>query len=186
MNRLFLLGFVVLLGLFSSCNSRDNDEENKVEERETKKLPKWLEKSAYALGRNGVKKADYPRIGFRSYNGDETLIISFEAGGGGKIYRPNGPYYAEIEVDQSEWILIDEDRMDISHSVDGYGHISLSIEKYNQYSDIIITYISIPEAYEILGEKDKYSEYAKWIDIRNQFMDRKVNDVRTMVFTKLN
>lgn len=182
MNRLFLLGFVVYLGLFSSCgSSRDNDEEN-VEEIETKKLPEWLEKSAYALGRNGVKTTDYPRIKFYW---DDMLTISFEAMGGGRVYDVSGFYSEEINLYPDDW-SIHGDRMHIYYQTDdGYGRISLVIKKYNQYGDITIEQINLPAGYELLGEKYKSSRYAKWLHIKQQFVDRKVNEVSTRVFTKL-
>lgn len=184
MNRLFLLGFVVLLGLFSSCSSRDNDEENKVEERETKKLPKWLENSAYALGRNGVKKADYPKVTFYYDDFDEMLTIRFEAMGGRGLYKVSGLYFEEINLYPNNW-TIHGDSIHINYGTDGYGYIHLVIKKYNQYGDIVIEQINLPAGYELLGEKDKYSRYAKWLDIKQRFVNKKVNEVSAGVFTKL-
>lgn len=201
MNKVYFLGLVVLLGLFSSCDSSRKDDEVAEYDKNKLELPSWFNPGTYALGRNGESKSNVKvtitknrglrgitnglNIMFQGYNGDYTSRA---------LYIPTGQYEALAEVGGTRIggrVYVIDDKIYIESdiasnvSMDGLGYITIVIERYNPYGDIKFSTIQLPAAFRILGKEDKYSGYAKWLKVVEDYESQIRNGVEQRVFTRM-
>lgn len=203
MNKVYFLGLVVLLGLFSSCDSSRKDDEVAEYDKNKLELPSWFNPGTYVLGRNGVSRNGNKviirkifdkgvtvglTVSFEGYNGDKTSIAT---------YRVIGDYRASAEAangsvrgDRVDFFENDNDKIRMiavtnDVSMEGLGYVTIEFERYNPYGDIRFRTIALPRAFYILGKEDKHSGYAKWLKVVEDYESQIRNGVEQRVFTRM-
>lgn len=198
MNKICFLGLVVLLGLFSSCDSSRNDDKVSESNNNVDELPNWFNLGTYVLGRNGESKSNVkvkirkvmPRGGismeFIGYNGDYTseAIYGIKGGYTASLLVSEGSIYGDRLEVTDDVIYINSASLSGVPSMEGTGYARIEIQRYNQYGDIRFK-ISLPKVFDILGKEDKRSDYAKWLRVKQEYQSLIKNGVEQNVFTRI-